>query len=258
MIISWYTIIFQLINFIILVFLLKRFLYGPVIKVMAEREQKIAAREEEARTKRLEAEEEAEALRTKNESLEKSRAELFEKAVLSAEEEKARLIDEARQSVEETRHHWEDALRKEQQAFAGQLRLKIGRQVSALARRCLNDLADARLEELVLEQFLKKIKELGNEELHKLDRGAKRAAGKIIISSAFALSAEQQEKLVHTLSSALGWPPTQSRFTWVTRPELILGLEIEAGGFRLLWNAEHYFEALEVEILKILSPGPSV
>jgi len=42
--INWFTVIAQIVNFLILVWLLKRFLYKPVLKAIAEREQKIASR----------------------------------------------------------------------------------------------------------------------------------------------------------------------------------------------------------------------
>ena len=42
MLINWFTVLAQIINFLILVFLLKRFLYKPILRAMAEREEKMA------------------------------------------------------------------------------------------------------------------------------------------------------------------------------------------------------------------------
>lgn len=40
MLIDWFTVIAELVNFLILVWLLKRFLYEPVLKAIDEREKK--------------------------------------------------------------------------------------------------------------------------------------------------------------------------------------------------------------------------
>ena len=46
--IDYFTIIAQIINFLILVFLLRHFLYRPVITAMDEREQKMVSRLKDA------------------------------------------------------------------------------------------------------------------------------------------------------------------------------------------------------------------
>ena len=68
MLIDWFTVIAQIINFLVLVALLKRFLYGRIIKAMDQREEKIAFRLADAERKRNEAEQEAQAYRKKNRS----------------------------------------------------------------------------------------------------------------------------------------------------------------------------------------------
>ena len=49
--ISWFTIIAQIVNFIVLVWLLKRFLYKPILKAIDEREKKIATQIKDAEAK---------------------------------------------------------------------------------------------------------------------------------------------------------------------------------------------------------------
>ena len=44
MLIDWFTVLAQIVNFLILVALMKRFLYGPLIAAIDAREQSIAAR----------------------------------------------------------------------------------------------------------------------------------------------------------------------------------------------------------------------
>jgi len=56
--INWFTVIAQIINFFILVWLLKRFLYKPILKAIDEREKKIASQLEDANAKEEKAEKE--------------------------------------------------------------------------------------------------------------------------------------------------------------------------------------------------------
>ncbi|MGO8820022.1 MAG: F0F1 ATP synthase subunit B, partial [Desulfomonilaceae bacterium] len=69
MLIDWFTVIAQIINFLILVFLLKRFLFDKITGAMDERERKISSTLDDANsTKRLAAEE-AERYRQMNQAL---------------------------------------------------------------------------------------------------------------------------------------------------------------------------------------------
>ncbi len=53
---DWFTVVAQIINFLILVALLKRFLYGPIIRAMDRREAEIASRMDAASDKTADAE----------------------------------------------------------------------------------------------------------------------------------------------------------------------------------------------------------
>ena len=253
MIIDWYTIIFQIINFLILVFLLRYFLYGPIVRMMDEREAKIVEREEKAETQRREAEEEAAAYRTKNEELEKKQDELLDKARASAEEEKSELLKEARQEVSETRRRWEEALEREQEAFITELRRRISLQASAVARRCLADLADARLEELTWQRFIKKAEELSDEDREELQKGLESENYKLNLLSAFEPEDEQVEELEKVLEKMLPEAKGKLKLNQKVDQTLLCGLELEAGGYRVSWNIESYLDGLEADILKELS-----
>jgi F-type H+-transporting ATPase subunit b len=56
--INWFTVIAQIINFFVLVWLLRRFLYKPVLKAIDERENKIASELKDAKAKETEAKKE--------------------------------------------------------------------------------------------------------------------------------------------------------------------------------------------------------
>ena len=69
MLIDWFTVAAQAVNFLILVWLLKRFLYKPILGAMDAREQRIASRLRQAETEKAEARKDGEKLRAARKSL---------------------------------------------------------------------------------------------------------------------------------------------------------------------------------------------
>ncbi len=55
MLIDWFTVVAQIVNFLILVWLLKRFLYKPILDALDAREKKIAKELADADLKKTEA-----------------------------------------------------------------------------------------------------------------------------------------------------------------------------------------------------------
>lgn len=78
--IDWFTVVAQIINFLILVALLKYFLYGRIVAAMTQRQEEISARWEEARQQREAAAKELEAARDRNRQLDQQREALLANA----------------------------------------------------------------------------------------------------------------------------------------------------------------------------------
>ena len=95
MLIDWFTVGAQALNFIILVWLLKRFLYKPILNAIDAREQRIAAELAAADAKEAEAQKERDEFHHKNEEFDQQRATLLSKATQEAKAERKRLLDDA-------------------------------------------------------------------------------------------------------------------------------------------------------------------
>jgi F-type H+-transporting ATPase subunit b len=249
MIIDWYTVIFQIVNFLILVFLLRYFLYGPIIRAMDERERKIVEREEQAESSIKAAEAEAESFRNRSEELRKSEEQTMEKARAAADEEKAKLFNMARQEVDQARKRWEDAFELEKESFTVELRRRIGHQACTVARRCLADLADSDLEELIRNRFIQRIKELPEAEQHKLASALKKDQYEATVIAAFDFPAAALKDLTATLKKLAEVNESKLALTSKKEPDLICGVELTAGGHRVAWSVDHYLADVEEQIL---------
>lgn len=252
MIIDWYTIIFQIINFMVLVFLLRRFLYGPVIRAMDERESIIVQREKDAEAKKTEAEEQAQRYQRKKEALKEQKEEIFEKARVAADKEKRELFDQARQEVDQTRRRWQESFEREKETFISELRRRIGQQACAVARSCLQDLADTRLEKLIWEVFLNKLHSLPEEDRLELKKALAAEGAAITLKSAFQTKPEQLKEFEKALEKLFPDAETDFKLTAATEEGLICGLELDAGGYRLAWSMDSYLEDVEEQVLKEL------
>jgi F-type H+-transporting ATPase subunit b len=246
--IDWFTLVAQIVNFLILVGLLWRFLYGPIIRAMSEREARIAARLRDAARVREEAEREALAYHEKNRDIEARRKELLTHAREEAEARRLALLDEARQEVELQRAGWREALRREQEAFLGELRRKTGEQLLAVARRALADLADEDLERQVLDVFLRRLQALGPA-IRGTMAEAIRDAGEAVICTAFPLPASEQERLTRAIQEELA-DGAEVRFEVL--PDLLCGIELRSHSHRLGWNLGTYLEAIEEDFLRAI------
>ena len=80
MLINWFTVAAQIVNFLILAVLLKRFLYGPIVRAMAAREERIASEMAVAAQKRREAEQEEAAITQKMQEIQAQRQEMLAQA----------------------------------------------------------------------------------------------------------------------------------------------------------------------------------
>ena len=80
MLIDWFTVAAQIANFAILVWLLKRFLYRPVLDAMAAREKRVRETVAAADRQKAAAEEEANRLREQQDAFARQKEDLLEKA----------------------------------------------------------------------------------------------------------------------------------------------------------------------------------
>jgi len=75
----------QIFNFLLLMYLLKRFLYGRIIKAMDDREAKIAARFAEAEELKVKANQEAELYEKRNQLLSETKDKMLNEATMAAD-----------------------------------------------------------------------------------------------------------------------------------------------------------------------------
>lgn len=240
--INWFTVIAQLVNFALLVWLMKRFLYAPVLAAIDAREKKITAQLTAAKTQQAEAQTEHEEFTKKNTDFDAQKQALLATATADAETQRQQLLEAARQEAEAQRTKQQKALQQTQDDMQDDIARQTRQTVFALTKKTLTDLASADLEAQTVATFLQRLQALDAAARQPL-RDAFRADKKPMqVQSAFPLTDDQQAAITTALTQLLGAAPAVA---FSTSPALISGISLNANGFQLAWSATSYLAALE-------------
>ncbi len=245
MLIDWFTVCAQAVNFLILIWLLKRFLYRPILGAMDAREQKIAAQLRDAATQKTEAERERESLRVARADFETQREELLKKVAEEAETMRKRLSDEIRQEIETARTKWRETLRLEQDALRAELTSRAQEEIFAIARQTLRDLAGKELEQQIATVFVRQLNALNGDEKDQLLTILKTSHRPAVIRSAFDLGQSERAEIENAITGALV-PDLPVRFE--TASDLVGGIELSANGHKISWSITGYLTSLEKSV----------
>lgn len=230
---DWSTFFLEIINFLVLVWLLRHFLYRPVLAAIARRQQNVQNSLDAAQSIQTE----AAALQTRYEQRmadwqqERDRQRAALESELQTERqsrlaEMSKELEAAREQARaEDRRHWadtravlEDAAREQGAAFASRL---------------LGELAGPQLENLLVDMTLRHLRTLPDDSWQKARAGIRKGPGSATVSSAFPLGGGQRQQLEHVLAEKLG---VSAACDYQTDSSLICGLEIALGHWVLAAN----------------------
>lgn len=235
--IDWITVAAQIVNFLVLVWLLKRFLYRPVADAMSARERGIADRLAQAAERQESAALREAEFAERLAAIEREREQRHDQIEREAAAEKARLIEAARRDAAEAERGWREGLAREQREFAGALRDELAAAVAFATARCLADLADTTVQAGAIRRFVGRLGTLDDEQ-----RRALADADALVVATAFDLEPAQRADLEAAIRDALA-PAGTVRFEHV--PQLVLGIELRSADTRVTWSASEYL--LEVQ-----------
>jgi F-type H+-transporting ATPase subunit b len=249
MLVDWFTVIAQVVNFVILVWLLKRFLYRPILRAIDAREQRIASALADADAKNAEAQKERNTFRIKNEAFDQERAALLSKATDEAKAERQQLLDEARQAADALRAKRMQTLSTDTHNLNQSIIRRTQQEVFAIARKALADLATTSLEERMGEVFTRRLRALDGQAKEGFAKSLKAASGPAVVRSAFDLPAEQRAAIQNALNETFS---AEIHVKFATAPDLVSGIELTTNGQKLAWSIADYLASLEKGVDELL------
>jgi F-type H+-transporting ATPase subunit b len=250
MLIDWFTVGAQALNFLILVWLMKRFLYQPILHAIDEREKRIAAELGDADAKKAEAQRERDEFQHKNETFDQQRAALLSQAADEAKAEQQRLLSEARKAADTLSAKRMETLRNDAHYLNQAIIRRTQQEVFAIARKALMDLATTSLEERLGEVFTRRLREMDGQAKESLSKALKTAIEPSLVRSAFALPAEQRVIIQNALNETFS---AEVHIRFETAPDLISGIELTtANGQKVAWSIADYLVSLEKGVDELL------
>jgi F-type H+-transporting ATPase subunit b len=253
MLIDWFTVAAQILNFLILVWLLKRFLYQPILQAIDDREKKIATELKNADDKKAEAQKERDEFKRKNDEFDQQRAKLLIQVTDEVKTERQRLLDEAAKAAEALQAKRLESLRNEEQHLSQAISLRTQKEVFEISRKVLTDLAGISLEERMVEVFIHRLSDLPEEKKRILELAihpsAKTSPSAVIIQTRFNLSPAQRLSTQEMIKKIFG---SDLQFDFKTVPDLMSGIELSTNGQKISWSIEDYMDSLEKGVADLL------
>lgn len=236
---SWSTFVLEIINFLILVWILKHFFYAPVKQVIERRRKAIEDSLSQAEAMRNEAKEVEARYKDRLSQWEQEKKQAREALHKEINEERNRLTEAMQTAVEKEREKakvLETRRASEAQRKNEQLALKHAAQFTS---KLLGRLASEELEQKLCELLLEELPQLPPERLETLrnmygsEDNPVATQAMVKVSSAYQLPESCHDKITTALSDLAG-KPIECEF--VRDPQLIAGLRINIGSLVLRAN----------------------
>lgn len=250
MLIDWFTVCAQAVNFLILVWLLKHFLYKPILNAIDAREKGIATQLADATAKKAEAQKEHEEFQGKNKAWDEQRSALLGKATDEAKAEKDHLIDEAHKQADSLRAAQAVALQNDQQRLTTEIIHLTKDEVFDITRKALADLATVSLEERMGEVFTRRLGEMDPKSKAILGDSLKSESDPAVVRSTFALPANQRAAIQNALNETFS---AAVKLRFETTPDTICGIELSANGQKVAWSIADYLAVLDQKVGVLLA-----
>ncbi len=254
MLIDWFTVGAQALNFLVLVWLLKRFLYKPILNAIDAREKGIAGQLADADAKKTEAEKEQTEFQAKNKAFDEQRTALLQKAAADAGAERGHLLDDARAEADKLRSDQAIALRNDRTRLGNEITRTAKDEVFAIARKTLTDLAGASLEERVGAVFTRRLGQMDAQAKETMAGALRAASEPALVASAFDLPAAQRATIQNALNETFS---ADVRLRFETAGDAICGIEFSSNGQKIGWSIEGYLTELDRKVDELLDAQPA-
>lgn len=246
--IDWITVIAQIANFLVLVWLLKRFLYRPILDGIDAREAEITRRMAEAGEAQKKAQSAEAEYRKQQTQLLLDQDAMVEQALKASENQRDSLLADARGKLEQEQKDWHKHLERERQKFTAQLHRAGSETLLELTRKALRDLADETLEEAIVRHVSARLQPIASELLQ--------AAGdstEAVATTRDTLPKAAQLQLQLEIEHLLPGIALRSE----TDPQQAPGLLLRVGGAQVAWTVDSYTDEFDALLNARLASGVS-
>lgn len=241
MLINWLTVSAQLFNFLLLVWLLNKFLFKPVLVAIEIRDKKLASKWQDAEQEKQKAQELGTALQKEKDELANKKASLFSELTEEGNAERKKRMDAIRLEATDLRARLKESIQKEEQELHDAIVQKVEQEVFLTSKKVLHDLANASIETSMIDQFIHRLSSLNTSDKTALISACTSQEFPTKIITCFQLLPQERTKVEKALQDVLGM---DIQVTYETSKEGICGIELITNKYKVRWRILDYLEEI--------------
>ena len=244
--INWVVFFAQIVNLFVLVWLLKKFLYRPILNAVEKRQAEIIGKVNKAKEEYALAEKEHKQLAKKLKNFEATKKKKFDEVAGEIDAFKAHQMSLIKDEAQKLRQKMQADLNRQTEALHTQIREIFAHNFVSLSQKMMSELSGETAFLSSLSLFQKQLASLSKTDIKKI-KSSYEKQNIISISSSETLSKKTQTELAKFLSETFDWPlPLKMRFE--TNKELILGLEMTVGNHSAEWHLKSYLDEYQTKL----------
>ncbi len=237
------TFIAQIVNLFVLVWILKRFLYQPVLNILTQRQKQIEEMTQTTLLLKQEAEDKSHQLQCQQKKFEKKMQTEYENFQHQCLQDKLVQEKKVKTEVQNLRQRLYDDLNAEKFQIQAEAERFISQDFLKLTTKIMSDLTQTTPFAQVIDLFIQKTDELKKSDIIKLNNILKKQYV-ITINSSKTLTQKQKNIISYFIKNRLFLTP-KHKIQFVEQKDLILGVELRVGTFAISWTVQSYLQELE-------------
>lgn len=247
--INWFTVVAQIINFLILVWLLKKFLYQPVLDSMDQRQKKLAFIENEVKQNNENAKLIKEKYIAKEKAFDGLRKVLLLEANQNADAKRKALIEEAHQHVEELRKKWKNTLEQEQQLFLKKLSQQISEGLLLIVRKFMTRLSSKDIDEQLVLGFCRSLNDVSGDQRNELLESLNNSSLEVFLRTDLILNEQSVAAIEASLKSL---SPKITNIEFKKDESLTMTFEVNINSHKIVWGLDEFLHILKNNVMRLL------
>ncbi len=243
--INWSTVFFQIINFLIIIWILKKYLFKPVLSSMDKREQIIQDKLLEAKEAKFKAEKEYEKLKMKIHSLEREKNNIMANTYKKADIEYATLLKTFNAEMAGKRNAFEEQMIMEREFLRHSIKDMAGKTIIKTVQDALTELANTNIQSAIIQNFINQIYNKNFKKINDLKKYYEKEKY-INIYTSFEIDENSKKEIINAFTNIIEKQITNINF--VINNEIICGIEVSCPPLLISFGMNTYINELTKNI----------
>ena len=237
---NWITFLLEIINFLVLVWLLKRFFYRPVLNVIEERQKNVKDSLSEVSQARQEVDQLKQQYTNRLNDWEKEKENKYQELQLELNKERDKQLSLLEQELEQNREKTRFRLKQQGESLQKEADEQAINNAVIFVKQLLVDFAGPELSLRLLQYMMMDLKQLPEGKIKQLRHTWQSPGSSVKVVSAYDLDAAHRRELEAAFTALFG--ENAIEWTYAVEKDLIAGARVQIGPWMLRASVLDEFE----------------